>query len=777
TAQEHLPGEFCADLTSGAFSPGVRLNQATPQGDPVWRMLIAEPDGDPDADPLTFEATQRNDPDEPTSDPRFQPTIERSVYFIPPSGPYDDGALVLRYYSSSPNLTPVMPGRYAVIGPADAAGAASGTTYLGFRLDDPERDGSPAPRRIELTPNAVPPALQVAVYANDVTQPDVQSIPVAAQPAVAVVIDRTVAGPQLNRTEPRFSVSEPTNGYPVYNDTVNNQFNPPRDIPLDDPASPDSGVTELWDHRYPGNRESKGIMYEGTSRRFRVIYLQRLANPLAPWNVRYNPYRTVDSMQVDLTAFNGMVVADDPILDMTIASSEFYTFQRGYNSTQQAAQQRQNIWADELETDADTIPLPTRGVHAIVPPTLPSRPAHFFSETFAHTLGRLNAWFGDPRSGVYLGDPDDNPANPNDGPFPWLTWLNRPFVNRMELMLVPDKRSSQLLRNFTIGQEANDPYAPAAVDPPGPTGDLSFQHLRPFFGTFGQGGGAPNPPSRLYRVLDFVHVPSRFVGTEVQANPGIFANWGLNPATPLVPPPFSFPFRPPFNGISRYREPGRVNINTIFSRDVWNGLLNYFPTMTGASLGAVPTDYWDEMVDARQGYFGPNLEPRLPTQFAIPFRSFAGSNLVPLPLLEQIHGMGEGIHATLLRWDPGGQPLFRHESTDPAEQTARNPYFRYQLLERLGGLTTTRSNVYAVWITVGYFEVEQAPPMPANWTLAQYQAVYPDGYQLGQELGSDTGEIKRHRAFYLFDRSIPVGFERGRDINVNKAILLERFIE
>ncbi len=80
------------------------------------------------------------------------------------------------------------------------------------------------------------------------------------------------------------------------------------------------------------------------------------------------------------------------------------------------------------------------------------------------------------------------------------------------------------------------------------------------------------------------------------------------------------------------------------------------------------------------------------------------------------------------------------------------------------------SNVYAVWITVGYFEVSPAP-------VAGIPAIYPDGYQLGRELGSDTGEIERHRAFYIFDRTLPVGFQRGQDLNVDKAILVERFIE
>jgi hypothetical protein len=62
-------------------------------------------------------------------------------------------------------------------------------------------------------------------------------------------------------------------------------------------------------------------------------------------------------------------------------------------------------------------------------------------------------------------------------------------------------------------------------------------------------------------------------------------------------------------------------------------------------------------------------------------------------------------------------------------------------------------------------------------TPAQRLAIYPDGYTLGRELGVDTGEIERHRAFYIIDRTIPVGFQRGKDLNSEKAILLNRFIE
>ncbi len=80
---------------------------------------------------------------------------------------------------------------------------------------------------------------------------------------------------------------------------------------------------------------------------------------------------------------------------------------------------------------------------------------------------------------------------------------------------------------------------------------------------------------------------------------------------------------------------------------------------------------------------------------------------------------------------------------------------------------------------MGYFEVTLASQLPnySSLTAAQQQAIYPDGYTLGQELGLDTGDVQRHRAFYIFDRTIPVGFQRGQDLNVEKAILVGRYIE
>ena len=93
-------------------------------------------------------------------------------------------------------------------------------------------------------------------------------------------------------------------------------------------------------------------------------------------------------------------------------------------------------------------------------------------------------------------------------------------------------------------------------------------------------------------------------------------------------------------------------------------------------------------------------------------------------------------------------------------------------------------------ITVGYFEVEKAPdwndPNSTTQTNVRahfggdinlYNRAYPDGYMLGKEIGIDTGDVHRHRGFYIVDRSEPVGFKPGEDLNVEKMIRLRRRID
>ena len=64
-------------------------------------------------------------------------------------------------------------------------------------------------------------------------------------------------------------------------------------IPFDHPSNT-AGVTP-----------NPTVTPDGTTLQYTNIYLQRLANPLAPWDFTANPYITVDSMPLDLTAYSG----------------------------------------------------------------------------------------------------------------------------------------------------------------------------------------------------------------------------------------------------------------------------------------------------------------------------------------------------------------------------------------------------------------------------------------------------------------------------------------
>jgi hypothetical protein len=101
---------------------------------------------------------------------------------------------------------------------------------------------------------------------------------------------------------------------------------------------------------------------------------------------------------------------------------------------------------------------------------------------------------------------------------------------------------------------------------------------------------------------------------------------------------------------------------------------------------------------------------------------------------------------------PPPQPLFTH------------PYERGQLMAKINNNLTTRSNVFAVWVTVGFFEVHSQPLDPnrpydpvalnGNTPNPNYNP-YVD--KLGAELGRADGQHKRHRFFAIVDRSV---FER-----------------
>jgi hypothetical protein len=853
SATEAPPAEFYYDRTntSKGWQQGVVLNQTTPQGHPVWRLIIP-------VDKSVSKMPITTDPD----DPNVSLQIERSIYFTNPSSlasanPNDGTEFYPSSGGAGPNgsVVPVLlHNHYALVGPPSSenntTGGSNGTWI------SKASSGSPAMILLDPTkysPNQNPSAAPVQVL-NNSTTPGKNDLPVSQiKQALPIVIDQASVKGAAANPAPRLSISEPvttstppgtpypvpTGGTDSFSGDPQYFAGPPTPAPppsLPAPYAPldtTSAANGITPEQISG--ADVGSYNPGSTAALtacRVVHLQRLANPMIQYDpnpadiayvtgtgtpadgqidwtkTTYNPYRTIDSMPIDLTVYNGWETPAN-LLQATPSAQEppmvtaFRSRQRGdyafwgNGGASTTGTYFNNLWAQEWQTSSSAYPnaLTTQLTNQMFPYQL------------QHTLAYLNHGYGTPASAPqeYLGDPSTSAV-----PFPWFTWNNRPFCSPMELMLVPALSSSQLLYNFNVignpypasnpipnapapppNQPAQESTTPVAATSPYTYANEPFGQLLNFFHCQAQQSPTNQlpAPAQFYRILEYLRVPSRFVGTEVQVNPA-FCGDGSG----------THQFHPPYNRISRYRDPGRINLNTLNDLDVWNGLMQSAPGLVNnpqafnnfilsrkgyGSAEATPLQTLTDMNAAKPTYY--------PTMFANPFRSFGGSHLVPLDVLNQAVAGPQNmdINATLLRQDPSNtnRPLFGFDATvaqgnTPGSQRQynndqRNPFFRYQNLERLGNLVTTHSNVFAVWITVGYFQVQKynpATPVPGV-TAANQQFIFPDGYQIMGELGSDTGEVKRHRAFYIFDRSIPMGYQRGHDNNVSNGILLSRMIE
>jgi len=228
-------------------------------------------------------------------------------------------------------------------------------------------------------------------------------------------------------------------------------------------------------------------------------------------------------------------------------------------------------------------------------------------------------------------------------------------------------------------------------------------------------------------------------------------------------------FRPPNSFHSNLFRNGLVNLNTVKNANVYRALMFGFSTgaeRTVAGAFSIP------FVKDRRGY-DPNNPPAkqpqhtrlrlslneaFPTQFPGVYQSPHGSDIAPpIAVLRK-----EPINATLLRpdLDTSTKPLYQRDSASvPAAQSHDRSVVHQQLgLSRLSNMTSGQSNVFAIWITVGLFEVDAE-------TLT-----------VGQEYGFDTGNVERYKGFFIIDRSKPVMFQPGEENNMGNVVEVARIL-
>ncbi|MDO4574574.1 MAG: hypothetical protein Q4D98_05110 [Planctomycetia bacterium] len=637
----------------------VDLGKKNASSQSVWRLVVMQPGTEGPATQTEWNSDSRDETDT-TGSGTFKSRVERIINM----GSGDttssgiDGSPVV--YHASANSANLNGGQFAVIGP---------TTDMALSYQD-DKDGNPE----VATSLSVSDLTGGAGSANGVWTIDV---------------------PASNGL--RMSVTEIED----YGNETSLLLSKSQDKPIDKER-------DDWENVFRRNGITPG---------YRIVHLQRLANPNLAYNATTNPYITVDSMPVDLNVFNAR--ASEMETDDTEKKELQSMFSRKRGEGVRAKQYPVDmIWQQEDWVDAEgTLTSRNQGCNATV-----TSDAGQYKGKVCVAFGKLGNNNYPFQTQAATGTTASFQTSQN---FPWLTWLNRPPVSPYELMNVSCLSPNRLLYYIRINADttASGVFSNA-------------QGLTGYLGNFSDTNTTEPQRDMPIKVFDYLRVPSPQTVTPMVLNNPLNGNT----TTDDTSLPFAF--------YSMLREPGRVNLNTIYSESVFRGLMNR-PKVGGTTgyvydpvsgTGAEGSNLWTQFVASRGG------SESEPWTVTVPFRANNGAQ-----------------SSGLLRSHPSssGRGLFENVSTEEWNHTDYHPYFRYQQYYRMGNLATTRSNVFAVWVTMGLFEVDGDDGEP----------------DLTRELGKDTGDTRRYRAFYIIDRSVPVGFERGKDWNAGRTILLRRMLQ
>ena len=360
------------------------LPDSTGATSPVWRLAISEGPAVWSTPGAKLNAAWNNnlwstggtapvlpDPDDPfaaTKYPGF--TFRRLVYFTaapaPNNFPLNPPGMTGTpdvFYPSSGTATPVEPGCYAVIGPGSQDTTASGLTVISAVADGNETSaGGPTvnavagnsgasstgaspnnatARLIKLNQVSASLTQQLEVY-NFGTKGLLHGGGTSMTADICVLANDGVIRPPVAlviNSPNRLNVSEPgsNSGYTLA--TNSHSYYPAAGYNSDGTYK-----TAIWDHpldRFLGgvgggvtpvnaidgspNVWNNFLKFDAIHFAYAVVYLQRLADPLKPYNVNnpaqnnpsqpnyYNPYLTIDKSTVDLTSYNGAAATSDNV--------------------------------------------------------------------------------------------------------------------------------------------------------------------------------------------------------------------------------------------------------------------------------------------------------------------------------------------------------------------------------------------------------------------------------------------------------------------------------
>jgi hypothetical protein len=383
-----------------------------------------------------------------------------------------------------------------------------------------------------------------------------------------------------------------------------------------------------------------------------------------------------------------------------------------------------------------------------------------------HTLFRQNSlWDTYPTTAPF---PPQLPAPNADTltfPFNWLSQLNRTVVSPIELTQVSAFKPHLLTQQFVTYQGYN------ALTLTAPTAALPYQHTANWF----------DPNLRLYRFLEMVEDHDRMGGSvrggrysgkvnintlrDVEtfralcdAQPSNYfyvAGSSLSGAVAAGSNTLTVPLFTDANKQMTWDVlPGDPISLNLASQTDYEIVYVQTATVAGPNLTITTASplqfahangepvnldmvgrYFNRLIGSRDNFLTAGIPQSGPGN---PFQSFAAGNI---PVGDAQYTNGNGIQNTIVAPFPSGGAATSPrllELTAAAGTPAPHPYYKYELMNKLFDRLTTRSNVFAVWVTVGYFQVTNATTSPP---------------QLGAEMTDSLGMVTRHKMFAIIDRS------------------------
>ena len=264
-------------------------------------------------------------------------------------------------------------------------------------------------------------------------------------------------------------------------------------------------------------------------------------------------------------------------------------------------------------------------------------------------------------------------------PFKWLMHLDRKLINPLELLNVSGCKPQEVTQRFS-----NVNYLDS--------NNNKFENKAPWL----------DEASNLYRFLALADVQGYQQGTS-------------------------------FAG----RQIGKININNIWDKEVFNALCdaNLNNNFTQAEVESI----FNQFVNKRSPLNAPLTvtDPPVNNEPAFGDNPIWGFGLGKSAGVDSWTSSARGIDSSILRGAGTGSGVFDLPAANVAGVT-RDSNQRKELLSKIANNITTKSNVFGVWITTGYFEVTDETTNPPT---------------LGAEIGKIAGRNIRHRMFAIVDRT------------------------